>query len=248
MLRAIICDDEQPAIDLIADFLEQSDQVELVAKCQSAAEALTVIERGGVDLVFFDVEMPELTGVAAAAQIGVEPKPLLVFVTAHPEYAVEAFGIDAIDYVLKPIRRDRLLKSVDKAVRMTRLIQESRERTEPDEQLNYPQESDDVIKIQDAGSFHFLSLKDILWIEAAGDYSLLHKTGAEIAVRRTISSLEGELPSNRFLRIHRSAIISVDHISEIRRLAKGEAEIKMGAGAWVKSSRSYRDVIAGLID
>lgn len=248
MLRAIVCDDEQPAIDLISDFLDQSDQVELVARCQSAADALAIIDRGDIDLVFFDVEMPELTGVAAATQINVEPKPLLVFVTAHPEYAVEAFGIDAIDYVLKPVRRDRLLKSVEKAVRMTRLIEESRNRTAPSKQLDHLSETDDVIKIQDAGSFHFLPVKDILWIEAAGDYSLLHNTGTEIAVRRTISSLETELPGNRFLRIHRSAIISVDHISEIRRLAKGEAELKMGADTWVKSSRSYRDVIAGLID
>lgn len=248
MLRAIVCDDEQPAIDLVSDFLEQSDQVNLVARCRSAVDALAIIDRGDIDLVFFDVEMPELTGVAAAAQISVEPKPLLVFVTAHPEYAVEAFGIDAIDYVLKPVRRDRLFKAVEKAVRMTRLIEESRNRTVPAKHLDYPSETDDVIKIQDAGSFHFLPLKDILWIEAAGDYSLLHNTGTEIAVRRTITSLETELPSNRFLRIHRSAIISVDHISEIRRLAKGEAELKMGADAWVKSSRSYRDVIAGLID
>ena len=248
MLKTLVCDDERPALDLICSVLREAGQVELFAACQSARDAIDLINRGGIDLAIFDIEMPELTGVDAARAIVVDPKPLIVFVTAHPDYAVDAFGCDAIDYVLKPVDPMRLLKSVEKAGRMRRLIQEALSR--PPQALAVPAQGESVeaLRINDAGRFYVIPHAEIAWIEAAGDYSLVHWGESELAIRRSLTSLEEELPAPRFRRVHRSALVSSRHIVEIRRLAKGEAEIRLASGALVKASRSYRDVVATLIE
>ncbi len=243
-MKTVICDDELPALDLICSMLKETGKVEVVAACQSALEAIDIINRGGIDLAFFDVEMPELSGVVAASKISVEPKPLLVFATAHPEYAVDAFGIDAIDYVLKPLDQDRITKSVEKARRLSRMIRERSVSSLQGAEMSEKSSTDEVLRIKDGGSIHFIPLRDISWIEAAGDYSLLHRPNAEVAVRRTISSLEADLPQTRFVRVHRSSIVSIPHIREVKLLAKGEAVIKLIDSTLVRASRSYRKVVA----
>ena len=246
MLKTLICDDEQPALELLADMLGHIETVDLVGTYQSAEDAVLAINAGGIDLAFFDVEMPELSGVDAVAQITVEPKPLLIFATAHPEYAVDAFGIDAIDFVLKPFDESRIEKSVQKAVRMLMLIHSA---SEAANQLDPKPESDDVsdvLKVVDGGSVYFVTLKDIIWIEAAGDYSVIHRRDKELAVRRAISSLEAELDAESFIRIHRSHIVSKEHVSSIRRMAKGDAEIELSNGVTVRSSRSYSEKVEQL--
>lgn len=248
MLKTLVCDDERPALDLICGVLREAGEVELVAACLSGRDAIELINRGGIDLAFFDVEMPELTGVDATRQIRVDPKPLIVFVTAHPDYAVDAFGCDAIDYVLKPVDPVRLLKSVEKAQRMHRLIQETLSATPSTLAAAAPVDGVEALRINDAGRFYIIAHTEITWIEAAGDYSLVHLRDSELAIRRTLTSLEEELPSPRFRRVHRSALVSSAHIVEIRRLAKGEAEILLSSGALVKASRSYRDVVSALIE
>lgn len=246
MLNVVVCDDELPALELMSSLLLDTGAVNLAASCQSVREALEVINRGSVDLVVFDIEMPELSGVDAYGQITAEPRPLVIFATAHPEYAVEAFGVDAIDYILKPFDFDRVHKSVEKAMRLRRLIVE-RERGAP---IHAPQaEPEDlsgVLRVKDAGTFYFVPHKDIIWIEAAGDYSLLHMADRELTVRVAIKTLETELPINLFARVHRSAIVAKSHIREINLLPKGEAQILLEDDACVRTSRSYREVVQGL--
>ena len=246
MLRTVICDDEQPALDLLGDLLVQTGDVELLGAYQNAADALGVINNGGVDLAFFDVEMPELSGVEAASEITAEPKPLLVFATAHPEYAVDAFGIDAIDFVLKPFDSERIAKSVQKAERMLALIKASGDATDQLASKTEAGDTSDVLKINDGGSIYFVPLNEIIWIEAAGDYSVIHRLEKELAVRRTISSLETELAESGFFRVHRSHIIAKEHVSSVRRLAKGEAEFSLSNGITVRSSRSYGEKVSAL--
>lgn len=247
MMRTLVCDDELPALELLTQILEDSGAVEIVAAHLSVTDAVARINEGGIDLAFFDIEMPDLTGVEAAQLIRVTPKPLLVFATAHPEYAVDAFGIDAIDYILKPFDPARVHRSVEKAARLNRIIIEgvpsALSATEDEDRSN----DSDALKIRDAGRFYVIPHDDIVWIEAAGDYSLIHRNQGEVAIRRTISSLESELPEARFRRVHRSCIISVSHIEEIRRLSKGEANIILRGDIVVKASRSFRDVVDELI-
>ncbi|MGB6231025.1 MAG: LytTR family DNA-binding domain-containing protein [Litorimonas sp.] len=248
ILNAIICDDEPPARRLLGRMLADMPDVRVLSDHATAADALQAIETGGVDLVFMDVEMPELSGVDAASRIEVDRKPLIVFTTAHPEYAVDAFGIDAIDYVLKPFDRTRLRQAIDKAARLHRLI---RTRPEPAETRRPDGEArpvDSRINLQDGAGSHFLETSDIVWVEAAGDYSVIHKTGAELVLRRTLSSLAEVLPDRHFARVHRSSIVGLAHVEHIRRRAKGEAELTLSTGTQVRASRSYRDTVARLLE
>lgn len=246
MLKTVVCDDELPALDLMSSLLEETGEVSIAAACQSVREAIDIINRGGVDLVVFDIEMPELSGVDAYAEITVQPRPLVFFATAHPEYALDAFGVDAIDYVLKPFDFERVKRAVDKAVRLKRLIVE-REKGAP---ISAPETPDPdqigLLKIKDAGKSYFMPHKDIIWVEAAGDYSVLHVPGREITVRIPLKTLEEGLPGPLFVRIHRSAIISTAHIREITHLPKGEAQILLSEQASVRASRSYRAVVERL--
>jgi len=125
MLRTIVCDDEAPALELIEGMLRDTGEVAIEGAYLSVLDAIERINAGGIDLAVLDVEMPILSGVEASEQITVDPKPLIVFATAHPEYAVEAFGLDAIDYVLKPFDRHRIAKAVEKAIRFRQLIEQS---------------------------------------------------------------------------------------------------------------------------
>ena len=248
MLKAVVCDDETPALDLMAEMLEATGKIDVVAACQSVNEALAIINRGGIDLVVLDVEMPERTGVEAAGAITVEPKPLLIFATAHAEYAVDAFGIDAIDYILKPVEQSRVRQAVDKAERLQRLISTATQGdTVAASEPEGLERDRDLLQLRDGGRFYVVPMNDIVWVEAGGDYSLIHTATSEIVIRRTLSSLEHALPGDRFLRVHRSGIVGLVHIREVRRLPKGEAEIRLTGDVTVRSSRSYRDAISSLI-
>ncbi|MBB5518473.1 LytR/AlgR family response regulator transcription factor [Amphiplicatus metriothermophilus] len=247
MLKTVICDDEPPALELMASLLRDTGEIELVAACQSVREALDAINDGGVDLVVLDIEMPDLTGVDACGRITVEPRPLVIFATAHPEYAVEAFGVDAIDYILKPLDPLRVQKAVEKASRLRRFIRERESGAPIRVAQTAPADDASVLKIKDAGKLYFIPHAEIIWVEAAGDYSLLHLAGErEVTVRVTIKALESELPAAHFARVHRSAIVAASHIREITLLPKGEALIHMSDDASVRTSRSYRDVVQAL--
>lgn len=245
MLNTVVCDDEIPALDLMSTLLQDTGRVRIAAATRSIHEALDVVNRGGVDLVVLDIEMPALSGVRAYQTIAVEPKPLLVFATAHPEYALDAFDVDAIDFLLKPFDAARVGKAVEKAARLHEAIRISGQ-AEAVEAVENDAVRSDVLSVRDSGKTYFIPYDEVIWIEAAGDYSLLHTTDREYAVRVTLRALADELPPARFARVHRSAIIGVSHVREIRRLAKGEAMIALASGAEVKASRSYRDRIDGL--
>ena len=247
MLNTVVCDDELPALELMASLLKETGVVRIVASCQSVREALQVINRGGIDLVVFDIEMPEFSGVDAYNQITATPRPLVIFATAHPEYAVEAFGVDAIDYILKPFNLERVAKAVEKATRLRRLIVERESGTPIEASDTVPADETSVLKVKDAGKFYFIPHNDIIWIEAAGDYSLLHMKDRELTVRVPIKALQAELPSSMFARVHRSAIVSTAHIREIKILPKGEALVIFDEETTVRTSRSYSEVVQKLV-
>lgn len=246
MLRTVVCDDEHPALELMSELLVETGHVEIIAACRTPLEAIANINAGGVDLAVMDVEMPGMSGVDAFGQITVSPKPLLLFATAHPEYAVEAFGIDAIDYILKPFDRLRVQKAVDRALRFHRLIAESEREGEADLSAARDGGPQQALRIRDGGRIFVIPHAEVIWIEAAGDYSLIHTVNREAVIRKTISSLEAELPEDRFVRVHRSAIICRDHVKEVRLLSKGEAILTLTGDASVRSSRSFKAAVMGL--
>lgn len=244
MLNAVVCDDEPPALELVSELLRSTSEVNIVLASLSIRDAIRRINEGGIDLAVFDIEMPDTHGVSAFDHVSIDPKPLLIFVTAHPEYALDAFSVDAIDYILKPLEPNRVQKAVEKAVRLHALIAGTD--GESDEASILSPEYGEAIKVRDAGHVYFVRYDDVRWIEAAGDYSLIHTADREYAMRATIRSLETQLPKNRFVRVHRSAIIASQHVQEVHLLSKGEAQITLTGGATVKASRSYRDVVRAL--
>lgn len=241
MLSTIVCDDERPALDLLVRMLTDTGRVAIVGAYQSGGEAVARMNEGGIDLAFFDIEMPQPNGLEAFNALTVSPRPLLIFATAHPEYALDAFEVDAIDYLLKPLDRERVHKAVDKAVRLHGLTAGS---DSPEAAL--PAVRQGSLRVKDVGHVFFVPFEQVLWVEAAGDYSLIHTSEREYALRKTISALEAELPPGDFVRVHRSAIVQAAAVRELRVLPKGDAQITLSSGTLVKASRSYREAIRRL--
>jgi len=212
--RCAIIDDEELAIDILQNYIQKIDNLELVGKCKSAVEAYNLLQKTKVDLLFLDIQMPMLTGIEFLKNIANPPK--VIFTTAFSEYAVEGFDLNAVDYLLKPISFDRFLKAVNKLQTNISAIttQISDAVTNYDDAFIYLKEDKIMVK---------LLLKDILYIESLKNYVKVKTISKDIITYKTISSMEEKLPSNKFLRIHRSYIVNIDKIE-----AFSTTEIKIG--------------------
>jgi two-component system LytT family response regulator len=256
-MRVMIVDDERLAVDMLAGMLGDVSGVEVSAVCRSGEEAVSRINAGAFDLVFLDVDMPGLSGVDVPDRIHVEPRPFFVFCTAHPEFAVDAFGTDAIDYLLKPITAARVEKAVLRARRMQQLIQYASAHTELADAGGRSEESgftarsgdgaDKALRIKDGGRIFFVPKDDIVWVEAAGDYAIIHTMKREFVVRSPIKAFADLLFAPQFARVHRSAIVAIGAVTMLKPLPKGEAMLTLTNGAEVKISRSYKEAISILL-
>ena len=199
-LRVLVVDDEQPALDELAFLLGRDERVGEVHTCGSATEALRVLRDEPVDAVLVDVEMTGLSGLELASVLSrfKEPPPI-VFVTAHTEHAVEAFDLRAVDYLLKPVREERLREAV-------RRIHD----------VGAPAQAEDTIAVELGGVTRFVGRSDVHYVEAQGDYARLHTAAGSHLVRLPLSSLEERWRDAGFLRIHRSLLVSLRHVDEVR--------------------------------
>jgi DNA-binding LytR/AlgR family response regulator len=201
-LRVLVIDDERPALDELSYLLERDERVGGVLTCDSATEALRVLQDLDVDAVFLDIQMPGLTGLDLAQVLArFKTPPPIVFVTAHEEHAVDAFELHAVDYVLKPVRAERLAEAVRRVV-------EGGART--------PAGGDEQIPVERGGVTRFVSRSDITHVEAQGDYARLHVRGDSHLLRTPLSTLEQEWGPAGFVRIHRSLLVSLAHVDEVR--------------------------------
>lgn len=199
-LSVLVVDDERPALDELAFLLGRDPRIGTITTCDSAPEALRVLGDGGVDAVFLDVAMPGLTGLEIASVLGrFREPPKVVFVTAHSEHAVEAFDLRAVDYVLKPVREERLREAV---------------RRIGDVGASPP--SEETLPVELGGVTRFVNRSDVAYVEAQGDYARLHTATGSHLVRLPLSTLEQRWRDAGFLRIHRSLLVSLAHIAEIR--------------------------------
>ncbi len=201
LLTVLVVDDERPALDELAFLLGRDDRVGAVTTCDSASEALRVLGDGdGVDAVFLDVEMPGLSGLELASVLGrFQQPPRVVFVTAHMEHAVEAFELRAVDYLLKPVREDRLREAVRRIT---------------DEGAAAP--DDESLPVELGGVTRFVPRSEVRYVEAHGDYVRLHTASASHLLRLPLGTLEERWGDAGFLRIHRSLLVSLAHVDEIR--------------------------------
>jgi DNA-binding LytR/AlgR family response regulator len=228
LLKVLVVDDKRPALDELAWLLGLDPRVGPVRTTDSAAEALRVLQEEPVDAVFLDIRMPGLTGLELARVLSkFKTPPPVVFVTAHDEHAVEAFELNAVDYVLKPVRDDRLSEAV-------RRIVEAREALPL-------KEKDDSIAVELGGVTRFVSRADVRYVEASGDYARLHTASGSHLVRVPLASLEDEWRDAGFVRIHRSLLVALQHIDEVR-MDSGRCTVVVGGEELAVSRRHTREL------
>lgn len=201
-LRVLVVDDERPALDELAWLLERDDRIGHLLTTDSAAEALRLLQEEPVDAVFLDIRMPGLTGLDLARVLSrFRSPPPVVFVTAHDDHAVDAFELNAVDYVLKPVREDRLAEAVRRVV----------ETTGPP-----AEDGGDTIAVDLGRVTRFVSRSDVRYVEASGDYARLHTAGGSHLVRVPLTTLEEQWRDAGFVRIHRSLLVALAHVEEVR--------------------------------
>jgi two-component system LytT family response regulator len=264
-IRTLIVDDEAPARRGLALRLAKHPQIEVVAEAGNGEEALRKIAEFQPNLMFLDVQMPGLDGFGVLAALPLAQMPLTVFVTAYDQHAVRAFEAHALDYLLKPIERSRLDDALTR-VQATLAARAAAEHSAKLLQLlgsvsgqpgltleqALTQDANALsgrharLSIRDGERTRLIAQADITWIDAAGDYMCVHAAGNTHVMRATLGELERRLDPKCFRRIHRSTIVNLTHIEEIRTHPNGEAAVILRGGQQLKLSRSYRDSLAPL--
>jgi two-component system LytT family response regulator len=243
-IRVLIVDDEPLARERLRRLLAQDPDIELLEECGDGASAVTTIRSTAPDLVFLDVQMPELDGFGVLEKIQGENLPAVVFVTAYDQFALKAFEVHAVDYLLKPVSPERLKA----ACRRVREQMQQRQSTDLSRKLSAlladvggGPKPFERLAVRSTGKVVFIKVDDIDWVEAADNYVSLHVGNEEHLHRETMSAIETMLPATRFMRISRSTIVNVDRIKELQPLFHGEYAVILRNGTRLTLSRSYRD-------
>jgi two-component system LytT family response regulator len=239
-VRALIVDDEPPARNLVREYLEDIDSIEVIGECGTGREAVATINDDVPDLVFLDVQMPGLDGFDVLEQIDVLPD--IIFSTAYDEYAIQAFDAGAVDYLLKPYSRGRFQKAVERALerheqddaghadRLASLLQEVRSPDDAPPERLYVRHGDKIIPVDP---------DEIRWVEAAGDYAKIHTMEKTYLSSMGIGKLAERLDDRRFARVHRSHIIAFPAVDHLRSDGSGGYRVILDDGTKLRVSRSY---------
>ncbi|HUG40094.1 MAG TPA: LytTR family DNA-binding domain-containing protein [Longimicrobiales bacterium] len=249
-IRALIVDDEPFAREGIRLHLERHPDVEVVGEAGDGERAAEAIRMLDPDVVFLDIEMPEMDGFEVIEAVGVEAMPPVIFITAYDEFALRAFETHALDYVLKPVEPDRFARALDRARthlrgsaghaldrRLAGLMQEVRQRKKHLER----------VVVQKGERLHILLVEDVDWLEAAGNYVKLHVGGDTFLVRATLTSFEERLDPEAFLRVHRSIIVQKARIRELEPLLQGDYVLILADGTRLTTGRSFRSRIVAFL-
>jgi two-component system, LytTR family, response regulator len=246
-IRTLIVDDEPLARERLYKLLAPEPDIEIIGQCADGAEALETANRDRPDLIFLDVQMPELDGFGVIAGLEGEPLPAVIFVTAYDRFALKAFEVHALDYLLKPFDRERFQKALERARNLVQQRQGgdlSRRLSSLITDLKAAQPEPkylDRIAIKTEGRVLFFRTDDIDWIEAADNYVSIHVGNEQHLHRETMSALESKLPPNRFLRISRSTIVNVERIKEMQPMFHGDYVVILKNGSRLNLSRNYRE-------
>jgi two-component system LytT family response regulator len=250
-LRVLIVDDEPLAREKLRTLLQKEPDVEIAGECRDGAEAVTAIARITPDLVFLDVQMPEVDGFGVLEALPPRALPAVIFVTAYDRYALKAFEVHALDYLLKPFDRARFQKALFRA---RAELERDRRGGALDQRLrallkdlNQKRPYAQRLVIREAGRVFFLRVEELDWIEAAGNYARLHAGGDTHLMRETMKALETRLDPDRFVRIHRAAIVNLDRVKELRPGFRGEYVVVLKGGREIISSRSQSERIRALL-
>jgi two-component system LytT family response regulator len=243
-IRTVIVDDEPLARERIAMLLANEPDIEIVAQCRDGEEAIAAIRDHAPDLVFLDVQMPQMSGFDVIDAVGAGRMPLVIFVTAYDEHALRAFEVKALDYLLKPFDRERFADALERARKQI-------EREETGDlgrrllalvkDLRPSQPKPDRLVVKSAGRLFYLRMDEIDWIEAAGNYVRLHVGPTSHLLRETMNAIEGRLDPEKFFRIHRSRIVNMERIQEMQPWLNGEYAVLLRTGTRLTLSRGYRE-------
>jgi two-component system LytT family response regulator len=243
-IKILIVDDEPLARERLANLLGPIEDIDIVGQCRDGEEAVTAIHDTTPDLVFLDIQMPNLSGFDVIDAVGAEAMPLVIFVTAYDQHALRAFQVRALDYLLKPFDRERFNEA----------LQRARKQLERDEtgdigrrllalvkDLRRDQPRSDRLVVKSGGRLFFLRADEIDWVEAAGNYVRLHVGNSSHLLRETMTSIESRLDPERFFRIHRCRIVNMDRIRELQPWLNGEYAVVLRTGERLTLSRGYRE-------
>ena len=249
-IRALVVDDEPLAREMIREMLAPDSDVEIVAECANGREAVDAIKSLRPDLVFLDIQMPELGGFEVLASFERESTPYVIFVTAYDQYAVRAFEVHAFDYLLKPFDNERF-DAAWQRVKAQIKVDQSGEREQHilallEELKSGPRHLERLV-IKNGGRVFFLNVQDVYCIESEGNYVRVYDNQKGYLLRETISNLEEQLDPKQFRRIHRSAIVKIDRIKEMQPWFHGEYRIIMENGKELTLSRNYRQNFQGAV-
>jgi two-component system LytT family response regulator len=234
MLRCIAVDDEPLALDLLEDNIRQIPFLQLEAKCKNAIEAIEILRRENIDLIFLDIQMPGLTGLQFIQSLTV--KPMIILITAYDQYALEGFNLDVIDYLVKPVSFERFLKACNKAWEFSKLknhIAKSGDANNPELDYFFVNAEYSLVKVV---------MDDIIMIEGLKDYVKIHLVnGKPLIIRISMKSIEEKLSPKKFIRVHKSYIISVARVTSVRKgsIFLGSAEVPL--------SDNYKDTFMAAI-
>ncbi|MBI1177482.1 response regulator [bacterium] len=252
-LRVLIVDDEPLARGKMKSLLAKEADIEVVGEAGDGRTALDRIAETSPDLVFLDVQMPELDGFGVLAELPADARPAVVFVTAHDQFALKAFEVHALDYLLKPFDRERLQKALDRA---RQLLAAPNEQTHLQDQISAllagmkrpaPATAPDRIAVKSSGRILFVNTADIDWVEAADNYVKLHVGKVEHLMRETMSSIEQRLSGAGFVRISRSVIVHPRTVRELQPLFHGDQAVILKDGTRLTMSRTHRDALDKLV-
>jgi two-component system LytT family response regulator len=237
MIRTLVVDDEPLARHALCTPLRALADFEIVAEAAHGADAVAAIEALRPDLVFLDVQMPGMDGFGVIEATGIDAMPLTVFVTAFDAYAVQAFEAQALDYLLKPFDDRRFAQVIERVRRRIGAGEGQADR------LGSVLGAQDRLVVRGNKAAQLVRLDEIDWIAAAGDYAEIHAGGRSLLLNESLASLEARLPKAAFARIHRSAIIRLDRLAEIRGGSHGDGVVRLACGAEIRFSRRFRAAI-----
>ena len=265
-IRTILVDDEPLAIQGLELRLEKHEDVEIVDTCSNGREAIRSIKTHKPDLVFLDIQMPGFDGFSVIQGLMEVEPPLFVFVTAYSDHAIRAFEAQAVDYLMKPVEEARLADTLDRVrqrlaekrgVEEVDRLKEVLAEVAPEAMENVDSGGGDdahaasryekMINIKDRGQIFRVDVDSIEKIDAAGDYMCIYTGDNTLILRETMKDLEKRLDPRRFQRVHRSTIVNLDQVRQVKPHTNGECFLVLDSGAQVKVSRSYRDVVARFV-
>jgi two-component system LytT family response regulator len=240
-IRTFVVDDEPPARRRLLELLEREPDIEIAGAFAGGAEAVEAIAKQAPDLLFLDVQMPGLDGFALLESVDPERQPITIFVTAYDAYALKAFEVKALDYLLKPFSDERFEDALARGrerIRSRRLLSLVEGHSSSKERQYAGR-----LVVRNRGQIRFIDVSDVEWIEAAGVYVTIHEGGREHLVRESLAALESRLDPSRFARIHRSAIVALDRVSELQIDDRGCCRVVLRNGTTLPLSRRQRDTL-----